>query len=451
MGGNIAYNDTGDSGKKCGGFVAGQPFEFTCPTDFRTEDCKGFNCKWNATVPTCTESADGQFSTQAECQKTCKKQPMQKCNKATKQCETCTAGSPGCTTGAECAASCNIQHQKCNYTTRKCESCEPGTDPNCTMSAGECGTKCAQHTFGLCDPNTGKCETCDPSSGKHGCVSGCNTTCTKGKGFGCNTKTQECVPNTGNMTLEECGLDCLKFACNTTTSKCEIGFGNESLQDCANSCSKPGGTFGCDWTDKMHPVCKEGKGHLTPQACSKNCHLPFYAKCNYSVGECQECHPSSADPACIYTKDYCDQSCKKGSAGGVYRGIEISKGFDWGEWDFTFFSDDKAAFELHSKAIKYEASVVKAGEAPGGAKITFTMTAAPAGGPINVKVGDKLIGIYTSNPGQRQELGFLNLALSKPDGTAIATFDGGMVALEFTLIKCVDAKGCDFSKAGLPE
>jgi len=51
MGGNIVYNDTGDSGKKCGGYVAGQPFEFTCTPDFRTEDCKGFNCQWNATVP----------------------------------------------------------------------------------------------------------------------------------------------------------------------------------------------------------------------------------------------------------------------------------------------------------------------------------------------------------------------------------------------------------------
>lgn len=85
--------------------------------------------------------------------------------------------------------------------------------------------------------------------------------------------------------------------------------------------------------------------HLS-EACAKNCHLPFYAKCNYATGECEQCQPGVGDPACIYTSDYCHMSCKNSTTGGVWRGIEISHGFDWGEWDFTFFADNKVAFEL---------------------------------------------------------------------------------------------------------
>lgn len=452
MGGNIVYNDTGDSGKKCGGYVAGQPFAFTCSPDFRTEDCKGFNCKWNSSTPTCEESPNGQYSTLTDCQKTCKTQTMAKCNTTTKQCTPCTAGSPGCLTKAECDASCNQPKSKCNYITRQCESCDPGKDKNCTMSSGECDTMCKQHTNGICDKNVGVCHNCDPTKGLPGCVASCNTTCTKGSGYGCNTTSQECIPNTGNMTLEACGLACLKYSCNTTSSQCMIGTGTESLQQCADNCTAPGGNFGCDWTDKMHPVCKEGKGKLTPQACAKNCHLPFYAKCNYATGECEQCKPGVGDPACIYTSDYCSQSCKNSTTGGVWRGIEISHGFDWGEWDFTFFADDKVAFELRKDAaIKYEASVVKSGESQGGAKIVFTITEAAAGGPLTLKAGDVLTGIYTSTNGQSQVTKILNLALSKPAGDVI-TFDGGMDALEFTLISCAGGKApCDFSKADLPE
>jgi hypothetical protein len=42
MGGTIVYNDTGDSGLHCAGFIASQPaLPFYCPLDFRTEDCTG--------------------------------------------------------------------------------------------------------------------------------------------------------------------------------------------------------------------------------------------------------------------------------------------------------------------------------------------------------------------------------------------------------------------------
>lgn len=78
------------------------------------------------------------------------------------------------------------------------------------------------------------------------------------------------------------------------------------------------------------------------------------------------------------------------------------------------------------------------------------MTTAPTGGPLTVKVGDVLTGIYTSTNGQSQVTKILNLALSKAGGD-VTTFDGGMDALEFTLVSCANPKTCDFSKADLPE
>lgn len=42
MGGTVSYNDTGDSGLHCAGFIASQPaLPFSCPLDFRTDDCSG--------------------------------------------------------------------------------------------------------------------------------------------------------------------------------------------------------------------------------------------------------------------------------------------------------------------------------------------------------------------------------------------------------------------------
>lgn len=42
MGGTVVYNDTGDSGLKCAGFISGEPaLPFTCPLDFRTSECSG--------------------------------------------------------------------------------------------------------------------------------------------------------------------------------------------------------------------------------------------------------------------------------------------------------------------------------------------------------------------------------------------------------------------------
>lgn len=116
LGGTLNYDKIGNTTFKCGGFKAGQPYAFTCPAEFRTTDCSGFNCNW--TSQKCNASESGQFPDMAACNKTCSiKTIYKKCNVTEKKCETCKMGTPGCNTGAFCEATCNKPHAKCNKTT----------------------------------------------------------------------------------------------------------------------------------------------------------------------------------------------------------------------------------------------------------------------------------------------------------------------------------------------
>jgi hypothetical protein len=70
MGSTIFYNDTGDSGLKCAGFIQGQPLPFSCSIDFRTEDCSGgwlcvFYCcldRWECVCVPCPVFSSDCFS-----------------------------------------------------------------------------------------------------------------------------------------------------------------------------------------------------------------------------------------------------------------------------------------------------------------------------------------------------------------------------------------------------
>lgn len=44
LGGTLSYQGIGKTPFKCGGFAKGQPFNFTCPADFRTTNCQGYQC-----------------------------------------------------------------------------------------------------------------------------------------------------------------------------------------------------------------------------------------------------------------------------------------------------------------------------------------------------------------------------------------------------------------------
>jgi hypothetical protein len=131
LGGTLSYRGIGKTVFKCGGFKAGQPYNFTCPADFRTTNCKGYACDWS--TKKCAESDDGQFPDALSCTEACKQEmTYSKCNNDTKKCEKCHEGDPGCNTASFCAATCGKPHAKCNPGPGTCEMCDPVKDPdNC--------------------------------------------------------------------------------------------------------------------------------------------------------------------------------------------------------------------------------------------------------------------------------------------------------------------------------
>jgi hypothetical protein len=79
LGGTLDYKGIGPTSFKCGGFQAGKPYNFTCPVDFRTVDCKGYAC--DVSSKKCSVSDDGSFPDLYSCTQICNIPiPYAKCN-----------------------------------------------------------------------------------------------------------------------------------------------------------------------------------------------------------------------------------------------------------------------------------------------------------------------------------------------------------------------------------
>lgn len=176
LGGTLSYRGVGKTVFKCGGFKAGTPFNFTCPADFRTTDCKGYACDF--ATQKCAESDDGQFPDALSCHDVCSKNIQNsKCNTETQKCDKCDLTDPDCNTSAFCEATCGKPHGKCNPGTGKCEQCTPGKDdPNCSQVKAACDQECTKQSLSKCNPE-GKCDKCEGDG--TGCVNtaACEATC----------------------------------------------------------------------------------------------------------------------------------------------------------------------------------------------------------------------------------------------------------------------------------
>lgn len=142
LGGVLNYKGVGPTSFKCGGFAAGQPYNFTCPVDFRTVDCKGYACDQG--TQKCSISDDGSFPDLASCAKICQQTtPYAKCNTQTKKCDIkCNRGEPDCYNRDYCDIACDAPKAKCNPTTGKCEDCDMTKDPNCKQLKTNCELSC---------------------------------------------------------------------------------------------------------------------------------------------------------------------------------------------------------------------------------------------------------------------------------------------------------------------
>ena len=146
MGGFVSGNDTTmPTTAQCAGYKDGQAKAFTCAPEFRTANCEGFKCLFQASPPKCVEDPEGEAPSIDSCMAgtqssaPCKAEQMVKCNHDTKQCETCAAGSSeDCKyTQEQCEAVCAVDHAKCDFKNKQCVKCNFG-DANCTMTLGAC-------------------------------------------------------------------------------------------------------------------------------------------------------------------------------------------------------------------------------------------------------------------------------------------------------------------------
>ena len=260
-------------------------------------------------------------------------------------------------------------------------------------------------TFGKCDHATGKCSPCEPTDDNStGCVQGCSDTCK-----------QVDPPKPPDSKRYTCQywptIQCVNASKNDTQGK-------------------------------------------TKADCEKDCHPEEYAKCNTKDGVCYKCNKTAQDPECLYTKDVCSATCKKqGQINGVWRGVQINKGFTVGEWDFDFTVADqcKITFTGDKQEVYMTKPTLSDGASSGTSTATFEFdgTAAP-GNILGVKSGDKLNGIFEKFDGQSNTFQVMYLAMAKTSGDpAPRDFESAMTdGFEFDLYSCKSngEAGCDFTQ-----
>lgn len=170
-------------------------------------------------------------------------------------------------------------------------------------------------------------------------------------------------------------------------------------------------------------------------------------KCNFTNNTCVKCTPNSGDPDCLYTMDYCktaqkEGKCKKEKLDGLYRMIEVQKGFKKGEFDILFKDNKLHAQFYDTKVETKEMGDVKTTGSSQGGGVTFEVT--------NIQKGvwpwDTLFGVYHQTFGEAQTFIFLELALSK---SKITKLDDGLTGENkyYVGVGCMDHKACNFSKA----
>jgi hypothetical protein len=151
------------------------------------------------------------------------------------------------------------------------------------------------------------------------------------------------------------------------------------------------------------------------------------------------------------------QICKKPSGvTGIWRGIQIQKGFCREEWDFKFGDDGTIEIQTLSQndpahpGEKWSGTFKETKGTGKDVSIEIDIKTAPdADTCIGAKAGDTLNGIYEESDGQQQTFKFMYLATGAPNAAAPDSFDTSADDLVLTACKSQTPGGdCDFSGIG---
>jgi hypothetical protein len=250
----------------------------------------------------------------------------------------------------------------------------------------------------------------------------------------CDTDREECktLYSTADCEAEPecdpsnpvCGDDCKQ----TSYIWCDDVLGCQSTNDEAECDANPD----CDTSNPS-------------QACDPTvCVASTFYTCDESSFTCKVGVGPAPDNS-FNTTEECTAACVDTDLSGVWRAIAINSGYEGDEWDFS----------LTNTAITWSS--------PDGTKTSGTYV---IGSPITesdykaaeitvtLSSGEALVGIISNDRDQQSALGpvtqFIYLGLPAAGGSAIASFDAGMGAVEFVMVACLDdgtEVGCDFSSA----
>lgn len=134
--------------------------------------------------------------------------------------------------------------------------------------------------------------------------------------------------------------------------------------------------------------------------------------------------------------------CKAEKLEGLYRMIEVQKGFKKGEFDLLFKDMKLHAQYYDTKVETKEMGDLKVTGTSEGGGITFEVTNLQKG----VWPFDTLFGVYHKKAGEAQTFMFLEVAFSDK---AIKTLDEGLTGQNkyYVGAGCFDKKACNFAKA----
>jgi len=263
-----------------------------------------------------------------------------------------------------------------------------------------------------------------------------------------NPKCAECSDaDTCKVSKDDCEKGCVPppqlYSCNEATKKCEPCASAYCTDDseCPDSyCQKSGlGPWSCHGGT--------AGGCATNSSCAASCGTPEkqdYYVCDQFSGQCV--NVTKGTPGAD-TKYSCEHECRSAAPVGTWRGVQVSMGYEEGEFDITFYDDATVHWRTPNGEVivaKFEGLNLTKGE-DGTMPISGIITASADSKAL--PVGTAVYAAYKVDAAGNDGIAQLLFWAFSSKGP-IASLDEGMLEAEFVLVGCdVSMTDCDFSSA----
>lgn len=265
-----------------------------------------------------------------------------------------------------------------------------------------------------------------------------------------NPTCKECNDTSAcTQTKDQCAANCkpppMLYQCDNATKTCKPCKSQYCTKDsdCPGSyCQKSG--FG-PW--QCHGGA--GAGCSDNSTCASNCPAKpqnqSYYKCDQFSGQCQKVDKNAPGATTQYE---CEHQCKAAAPTGTWRGVQVSAGFERGEFDFTFYDDATVHWRAPGGATfvaQFDGlNLTKAQDGT----VTISGNLTKSGDASKLPVGTTVDAAFRIDAAGNDGIAQFLFWGQSTDGTPVKTFDDAMLASAFVLVGCkASATNCDFSSA----